>query len=65
MEQESLDYVKTIVRSILTSTPGIVTISQLLFDYHNMEGTNLPYEELGFKTIYELLKTIDDIVKVS
>lgn len=65
MEEDKLDEVKTIVRSILTSTQSIITISQLLVDYRNMEGIDLPYKKLGFKTIYELLNTIDDVVKVS
>lgn len=64
MEQD-LNYVKMIVRSVLTSTPGNVTIAQLIKDYENLEGTFLPYSQLGFKSVYGLLKAMNDIFTVS
>lgn len=62
---EDLSYVKMIVRSILTSSPSTITISQMLKDYINLEGDVLPYERLGFKTVFELLKSMNDILTVS
>lgn len=64
MAEEELSYVKTIVRSVLTSSKNNITISQLLNDYYDLEGENIPFQKLGFNTIYELLETMNDILKV-
>lgn len=65
MEQPDLNYLNTVIRSILTSSPDKVTISQILNDYTNFEGCNLSFEHLGFKTIYELLESMTDVLRVS
>lgn len=57
--------VKIILRSILTSFPGIPTMSQVLEDFEKLEGYPLPYKKLGFNTVYELFKTMNDVIKVS
>lgn len=65
MEQPDLNYLKMVIRSLLTSSPGKVTISQMLNEYLNYEGCNLPFKHLGFKTIFELLENMKDVLKVS
>lgn len=65
MEQQDLNNVKMVVRSVLTSTPDNVTIGQLIKDYNNLEGSPIPYAQLGFKNVYELLKAMNDILTVS
>lgn len=60
-----MDYVKTIIRSILVSSPEKCTISQLLKDYVALEGQHLPYKQLGFNNVFEALQNMKDIVKVS
>lgn len=65
MAEEELSYVKVIVRSVLTSSKNDVTISQLLIDYNDLEGENIPFQKLGFNTIYELLEAMNDTLKVS
>ncbi|CAH1731459.1 unnamed protein product [Aphis gossypii] len=64
MEQPDLNYLKMVIRSILTSSPGKVTISQISSDYSNFEGCNLSFEHLGFKTIYELLENMSDVLRI-
>lgn len=65
MEQPDLNYLKMVIRSILTSSPGKVKISQISSDYSDFEGCNLSFEHLGFKTIYELLENMPDVLRVS
>lgn len=65
MEQPDLNYLKTVLRSILTSSPGKVTISQILNEYSDFEGCTLSYKHLGFNTIFELLESMNDVLKVS
>ncbi|XP_022169440.1 uncharacterized protein LOC111033146 isoform X1 [Myzus persicae] len=64
MEQPDLKYLKMVIRSLLTSSPGRVTISQILNEYSNYEGCNLPYKHLGFNTVFELLENMNDVLKV-
>ncbi|KAL5236605.1 hypothetical protein ACI65C_004015 [Semiaphis heraclei] len=64
MEQPGLKDLKMVIRSILTSSPGKMTISQVLNEYLKFEGCNLPYKHLGFKTIFELLGNMNDVLKI-
>lgn len=65
MAQPDFNYVKTIIRSVLTSSPNIMTISQVLHDYTQLEGSSIPYQQLGFNTVYDLLEDMGDVLKVS
>lgn len=65
MAETDFSYVKTVVRSILTSSSSSMTISHLLKDYTNLEGHQLSYETLGFNSVYALLKSMKDILIVS
>jgi len=65
MENSNLNYVKTIIRSVVTSTPNNMTIEQVLLDYVDLEGVSVPYKKLGFETVFELLETMNDVLLVS
>jgi len=64
MEQPDFDNVKIVVRSILTSSKKSMTISQLLNDYIDYEGTILPSQQLGYDSCYDLLLDLKDVLKV-
>lgn len=58
--------VKMAIRSVLTSAPGkVVTISDILKDYKNLEGDTIPYKQLGFNSVFELFESMNDVLKVS
>lgn len=65
MAEPDFTDVKISLRSILTSFPGIPKIYQVLEDYEKLEGHPLPYKKLGFNSVYELLNSMNDIIKVS
>ncbi|XP_050426306.1 tudor domain-containing protein 7-like [Adelges cooleyi] len=60
----TIDYVKTVVRSVMTSLPGSITVGQLMTDYKNLEGEAIPFKRLGYTTIFELLKDLNDVIKL-
>ncbi|XP_050528415.1 uncharacterized protein LOC126898446 [Daktulosphaira vitifoliae] len=61
---QNLDYVKTIVRSVLTSSPGPITVSQLQKDYYDLEGETIPFKRLNYSTVFKLLNDMKDVLKV-
>lgn len=63
--ENKISYVKQVIRSVLTSSKNSITISELLKDYKLLEGDDLPYSQLGFRTIYEALAAMDDVLQVS
>lgn len=65
MAHTDFNYVKTIIKSVLTSSPINMTISQVLSDYSQLEGSSIPYQELGFSSVYDLLQHMDDVLEVS
>lgn len=60
-----LNHLKIVLRSILVSSPGSCTISQLLNDYVALEGQHLPYKQLGFDNVLDVFKNMNDVLKVS
>lgn len=64
MAQPDFDSVKIVIRSILTSSQRSITISQLLNDYVDYEGTILPSRQLGYDSCYDLLLDLKDVLKV-
>lgn len=56
--------VKINVRSLLTSSQKPLSILQLQRDYREQEGCNLPYRNLGFSSVIELLQNMTDVVTV-
>lgn len=65
MAESQYNYVKTIVQSLLSSSPKTMTISEILSDYIKLEGNVIPYKELGFISVYALLNSMNDIIEVS
>lgn len=57
--------VKINVRSLLTSSPKKLSIGQLLKDYYQQEGENLPYKSMGYNSVIELLQNMKDVLIVS
>lgn len=60
MEQDT----KTIIRSLLTSSPSVITIENLIFDYKNTIGCDIPFQQLGYNSLEHFLKSIPDTVVV-
>ncbi|XP_052842305.1 uncharacterized protein LOC128256188 isoform X1 [Drosophila gunungcola] len=59
-----LSLVKKVVHSLVVSSPGKMTIEQLMRDYRSEEGCNVPYSKLGFGDIESFLRSIPDTVRV-
>ncbi|XP_050535661.1 metacaspase-2-like isoform X2 [Daktulosphaira vitifoliae] len=59
---ESLEELKINIRSLLTSSPKKLSIEQLLKDYYAQEGEKVPYVKFGFKTIFDLLRIMSDVL---
>lgn len=62
---KEFEEVKINVRSLLTSSKSQLSIEQLLKDYREQEGENLPYKRLGFNSVIDLLQNMKDILTVS
>jgi len=60
-----LSLVKKVVHSLVVSSPGKLTVEQLMRDYRSEEGCTLPYSKLGFKDAESFLRSIPDTVTVS
>lgn len=59
-EQET----KSIIRSLVASTPLRSTIRTVLRDYRDTVGLELPYKQLGFDNPEQYLRSIPDVVQV-
>eukprot|EP00795_Rhopilema_esculentum_P006078 gene6078-11461_t len=59
-----MEDVKIFVRSILVSKQHGVKQSLIEKDYHDLVGEKLPWKELGFKTLFDLLTSIPDVAKL-
>lgn len=57
--------VKKVVHSLVVSSPGKLTVEQLMRDYRSEEGCTLPYSKLGFKDAESFLRSIPDTVTVT
>lgn len=53
------------IRSLLLSTPIGLTAKQLRDDYHSFVGRTLPYRELGYYGVEDMVKDMPDVVQVS
>ena len=59
-----MEDVKIFVRSILVSKQHGVKQSLIEKDYQDLVGEKLPWKELGFKTLFDLLTSIPDVAKL-
>lgn len=64
MEQD-LNHVKVVLHNLLTKASGYTTIERILKHYIDSEGIPVPFKQLGFNTVYELLKYLNDVFEVN
>lgn len=57
-----LDDIKTILRSLLISSPRTLTVEDLRRDYRQTENRECPL--LGYRNFTEFLQSIPDVVTV-
>ncbi|KAL3248221.1 hypothetical protein MRX96_056632 [Rhipicephalus microplus] len=62
---DSMEEVKTILRSILTSEKAGIQLRYLDNEYRTLTGMRIPYRQLGFNTLEEYLYSIPDVVRLS
>lgn len=55
---------KSIIRSLLASTPLKSTINTLMKDFVDTVGYELPFRQLGFANPEQYLRSIPDVVQV-
>jgi hypothetical protein len=58
------DEVKINIRSLLTSSQKPLSIQEVQKDYYEQEGKYIPYKNLGFNSIIELLQNMNDVLVV-
>ncbi|XP_055542019.1 tudor domain-containing protein 5-like [Wyeomyia smithii] len=65
MDGSSMEEIKQLIRSLAISgaTNGL-TAKDLANDFKKMEGFDLPYQRLGFRSVDQFLHTLKDTVKV-
>ena len=62
MDREALlEKTKKELRSVLISAPRGVPARLLLKDYKAVTGKELPYRQLGFRSLDEFLRAIQDV----
>ncbi|KAK9869646.1 hypothetical protein WA026_003393 [Henosepilachna vigintioctopunctata] len=57
--------VKTILRSLLVSSPLKVTVFTLNKDFKELEGYDIPFRELGYNSLLHFLHSIPDVLLVN
>ena len=57
-----LENTKTMLRSLLISVKGGLTLQQLNKDYIDENGEDVPFSALGYSNLVSFLKTIPDAV---
>jgi hypothetical protein len=61
-QKPDLQEIKTVIRSILISSPRKVTIRSLQKDYFYLEGREIPF--FGHKNLLSFLKSIPDVCQI-
>ena len=59
-----LDRTKKDLRSVLISAPRGVALNMLLKDFKQVLGSELPFRQLGFRSVEEFLRTAPDVVRI-
>ncbi|CAH0553910.1 unnamed protein product [Brassicogethes aeneus] len=57
--------VKSCIRSLLTSTPLVLTVRKLQNDYKNTIGEDIPVQRMGYSNLEHFLKSIPDTCSVN
>ncbi|KAH8337791.1 hypothetical protein KR067_003448 [Drosophila pandora] len=63
-DQYSRSYVKTVLHSLVVSSPIFMTIDKLQRDYRTEEGCNVPFARLGYKSLEGFLLDLPDTFSV-
>uniref|UniRef100_A0A1A9USZ6 HTH OST-type domain-containing protein n=1 Tax=Glossina austeni TaxID=7395 RepID=A0A1A9USZ6_GLOAU len=64
MEMDILSNVKIVIKALIISSPKEVTIDDLRNDFRLMEGKDIPFKQLGYDTVEDLLHALSDTVEV-
>lgn len=59
-----LEKTKLIIRSLVVSGKRDMTIDDLRRYYHESEGKEIPFHELGFPNLHSFLKSMPDVLRV-
>lgn len=65
MTDKSLQNTKAILKSLVVSQQGGLTIQQLDRDYKELQSCPIPFVELGFSRLETFLRSINDTLLVS
>ncbi|KAH8284699.1 hypothetical protein KR018_011999 [Drosophila ironensis] len=63
-DQGALSLVKTVLRSLVVSSPHDMTVEQLQRDYEKEEGRSVPYAMLGYRSFEAFLLSLPDTFQV-
>lgn len=61
---KGLNNTKTVLRSLITASPNGITVQQLIKDYNEVEGTEIPHAALGFPRLDVFLHSLSDVCYV-
>lgn len=61
-EASLLDTTKTVLRSLIVSSPEALTVHQLNKDYNRSEGRDIPFARLGYATLKSFLNSMPDVL---
>ena len=62
--EELLEKTKKALRSVLISAPRGVPARMLIRDYRAVMGKDLPYRELGHRTVESFILAVPDVVRI-
>lgn len=63
--ESELRTIKAIIRSIIISAGGLISVNQLIHDFRLIENTEIPFEHFGYPTMTSFLASIPDCMEVS
>ena len=55
-----MEEVKPFLRAVLNASPGLPQ-HKICREYKDLTGDELPYHQLGYATVYDLLKALEGI----
>ena len=65
MDAIDLPKLKKLIRSLLISCPRGMPARDLAADFRNTMGRPLPFQNFGYRSLDEFIRTIPDVVRVS
>lgn len=65
MSDRSLQNIKAVLKSLVISQQGGLTIKQLNRDYQDLETCPIPFVQLGYSKLETFLRSINDTLIVS